>query len=379
MQNRERGFKLLELGIVMVIIAIGIAYAIPRFIISREKAREAEVKSNCHAIQIACERYAVDTGGLYPLFLTGGEPGFNILSAYREMSGNGISRFPVDGVTPYAFRTGSNQEGPRLEFTADPLLLFGYLYRYPANPFNRHPQGINSYYLSEEGSPGVFPYGGRFGDRQFDLGFGWGDTPQTQFVSDSPSSSVGYPGIDAPGNFYYQPLFDDDLPAYWHYAVEYARVHQNDEGELMSELGMVAHYPINYNLHGYGSPTTRAFAEGPGGGDDIFRALPDRENPPENSDLLIEQVGRVLDSSVRIEGLDRAVETTGYLPHDLYLGMADPWYEPVDMYEEEEPADRSSSGADGINDWVIISMSGGGSVVPQEFVTRSTRELEFAR
>ncbi|MCB1220405.1 MAG: type II secretion system protein [Planctomycetales bacterium] len=69
--------------------------------------REAEAQQNLHAIQLALERYAVDYGGVYPLWLSGG----------------GIADPAAGEIDPH--------------FAMDPLMAEGYMPQYPRNPFNR--------------------------------------------------------------------------------------------------------------------------------------------------------------------------------------------------------------------------------------------------
>ena len=53
--------------IVVVIIGIIAAIAIPNFINMQARAKEASVKSNCHTLQLACEEWSIMSGGIYPL------------------------------------------------------------------------------------------------------------------------------------------------------------------------------------------------------------------------------------------------------------------------------------------------------------------------
>jgi type II secretion system protein G len=74
MFRSQKGFTLIELMIVVVIIGILAAIAIPNFIAMQDRAKEGSTKANMHTFQLAAEDYGVQNNGTYATDVTGVAP-----------------------------------------------------------------------------------------------------------------------------------------------------------------------------------------------------------------------------------------------------------------------------------------------------------------
>jgi len=134
MTRTQRGFTLIELLVVITIIGILAAMALPNFIKARAKAKEAEAKSNGHAIQVAVERYATDRK-TYPPFLYGGD----VYSTFTTTVSN-LDPY-IEGAGLDLPSVGSYTGPSATPGDCDTLLQFGYLSKFPTNPFVRRNKG----------------------------------------------------------------------------------------------------------------------------------------------------------------------------------------------------------------------------------------------
>ena len=74
MVKSQKGFTLIELMIVVVIIGILAAIAIPNFIAMQDRAKEGSTKANMHTFQLASEDYGVQNDGTYAADVSGVTP-----------------------------------------------------------------------------------------------------------------------------------------------------------------------------------------------------------------------------------------------------------------------------------------------------------------
>ena len=277
------------------------------------------------------------------------------------------------GITPYSIVApkdiDGNLNGPYGGYDVldgDALLIYGYLAQYPRNPFARKDSGLwNANAIGGTTMTGIFPYGGHHGDKMLDLGFGWGDAPQTDFVfyttemlEENDPDVVADPDLDGPGNFYYHPMFSDGVPVFFH--TQHLLQSLLNPGNRAQ--GIYGEDVMGFYLYGYGAPGDRdSLVEG---GQDLFNRMPagfiigpSPQPPfPDSSD----DYGPVPYHAVGDPSQER-MQTTGYnsSEYDPYTGAY------PDGINPRDPEDLTfKSGSDGIQDWVVIVVAAGSDCAP---------------
>jgi type IV pilus assembly protein PilA len=100
--GREEGFTLVELLVVMLIIGILAAIAIPSFLSQKDKAHDASTKSEAKSAQTALETYATDNNGSYAGATSAGLHGIEptIVTADITLSNLSANGYTVMATTP---------------------------------------------------------------------------------------------------------------------------------------------------------------------------------------------------------------------------------------------------------------------------------------
>jgi type IV pilus assembly protein PilA len=116
MFKSQKGFTLIELMIVVVIIGILAAIAIPNFIAMQSRAKEGSTKANMHTFQLSAEDYGVQNDGAYGTaatvagLLPGQPPGTNFKNPFDRTTGSG-NAWAAAGSWATPLTTGSTKAG----------------------------------------------------------------------------------------------------------------------------------------------------------------------------------------------------------------------------------------------------------------------------
>ena len=139
MRNRERGFSLIELLVVVTIIMVIVAMALPRLTPVKMSANETSAAVSIRALNSACLTYET----LYGSF----PPSLAALGPGSEQNANSADM--ID-----ALLAGGTKDGYRFTYSAGPKDSLGHISSYTilAEPITPGTTGMRSYFGDQSGT-----------------------------------------------------------------------------------------------------------------------------------------------------------------------------------------------------------------------------------
>jgi len=101
MFSRIRGFTIIELLIVMMVIAILVGIALPRFKAMQDEANIAKVNGDLRTLQAAVESYYIHYNNVYPSTLT------RLTTAIPNLVGTTLPKDPFNNNKNYTYALAS--------------------------------------------------------------------------------------------------------------------------------------------------------------------------------------------------------------------------------------------------------------------------------
>ncbi len=132
MKHLHRGFTLVELLIVVIILAILAAIVIPQFSSSTVDAQEAALDANLNTMRSAIELYQAQHGGRYPGADTAVAAACSVGAPGAGLAGSALA--VTEQLTTYSSAAGTTCTGPATQTPLGPYLRRGI----PADPITNN-------------------------------------------------------------------------------------------------------------------------------------------------------------------------------------------------------------------------------------------------
>jgi prepilin-type N-terminal cleavage/methylation domain-containing protein len=123
--GRPAGFTLIELMIVVVVIGILAAIAIPNFLGMQKRANEGSIKSNMHTVQMSVEDFGLLNDGIYPTSASDAVPDGRTLA--QVCPTGAFPKNPYTRLTSVVLFNANPTSGNKGELAINPAAVTNYL------------------------------------------------------------------------------------------------------------------------------------------------------------------------------------------------------------------------------------------------------------